>query len=97
MWPAALKRLVFGSSFDEPLVGGVVWPLPLEQLFLRRDFNPPLAGVMWLSPLKQFVFGYCFDQPIAGVMWPPSLEQLTLVGNVDQPFVTLGSRRLWSG
>ncbi|CAM9698565.1 unnamed protein product [Ectocarpus sp. 8 AP-2014] len=95
-WPSSLIQISFGTRFQQRLrrggagsaVDGVIkWPVHLQQLSFRHQFEEPIAEVNWPSSLERLAFfGPGFNEPVAGVVssWP-SLRKLVLGNTFNQP------------
>ena len=59
-WPADLRSLTLGRSFDQPLQGGL--PETLQSLTLGDSFNQSLRGLTWPSSLQSLMLGNLYNQ-----------------------------------
>lgn len=65
-WPADLRSLTLGRSFDQPLQGGL--PGTLQSLTLGDSFNQSLRGLSWPSSLQSLTLGNLYNQDWV-VLW----------------------------
>lgn len=56
-WPPGLKTVVFGQSFDQPIVA-VQWPLALEEITFGGRFHQPIHRVSFPPGLRRLTFGW---------------------------------------
>eukprot|EP00435_Cladocopium_sp_Y103_P051626 s918_g16.t1 len=77
-WPADLRSLTLGRSYDQPLQG-VRLPGTLQSLTLGDSFNQSLRGLSWPSSLQSLTLGNLYNQDwdLEGVCFPETLNTLT--------------------
>ncbi|CAM9183199.1 unnamed protein product [Scytosiphon promiscuus] len=82
-WPAGLRALRFGWTFDHPLDAPL--PASLVSLELGGSFNHHIEGVAWPPRLTLLRFGDRFNRQVELAAWPATLRELTFGSSFDQP------------